>query len=127
VDSSEGAEDTFVHHYLSCYLDNIFSTETLFYQAWCDIYKVNNSTDKLRPDWTLYVKPWFTRFDLTSCKVKTPKTVGRDDISDFVMISQELDDIKIKVTLFNISFVFLFTIYCIDPPPFLTLSFLLLL
>jgi hypothetical protein len=53
---------------------------------------LNSSRDKLKPDWTLYIKPWFTRFDLASCEVKPPKTVGRGDISDFVKIGQGLKD-----------------------------------
>ncbi|KAI8884067.1 hypothetical protein K501DRAFT_313557 [Backusella circina FSU 941] len=43
-------------------------------------------------DWTLYIKPWFTRFDLTSCEMKPPKKVGRGDTSDFVKIGQELKE-----------------------------------
>jgi hypothetical protein len=89
LNASDTAEDSFVYNYLNAYLDNIFSTERLFYQAWANL-TLNSSKDNLKPDWTLYIKPWFKKFEITSCEVKPPGKVGRGDVSDFVKIGLEL-------------------------------------
>lgn len=46
----------------------------------------------MKPDWTLYVKPWYTRFDLASCEVKPPSKVGSGDITDFEKMGLELKE-----------------------------------
>jgi hypothetical protein len=84
------------------------------------IYKLNHhfranltldsSSDKLKPDWTLYIKPWFTRFDLASCKVKTTKTVGPGDTSDFVKIGRELKDMLNSLSQIGVNDVSVFGI-----------------
>ncbi|KAG0183841.1 hypothetical protein DFQ28_000770 [Apophysomyces sp. BC1034] len=48
------------------------------------------SNPQLKPDWTLYVKPWHTKIDLATCEVKPPGKPGSSDLSDFVKLGVEL-------------------------------------
>ncbi|KAF7726047.1 hypothetical protein EC973_009112 [Apophysomyces ossiformis] len=81
-------EDSFVHLYLDGLLDDIFSTDDIFFQAWAN--SSFESDPQLKPDWTLYVKPWHTKIDLATCEVKPPGKPGSSDLSDFVKLGVEL-------------------------------------
>ncbi|KAI9305942.1 hypothetical protein BJ944DRAFT_264339 [Cunninghamella echinulata] len=92
ISDEELCEDSFVHNYLHSFLDYIFSTNDIFHQSWANAKLNNNSGNKYKPDWTLYVKPWFTKMPIVTCEVKTPSTANRGYISDFVKLGLEMKD-----------------------------------
>ncbi|KAI8342661.1 hypothetical protein BC941DRAFT_448851 [Chlamydoabsidia padenii] len=95
-------EDTFVHLYFDSLLGDLFSTEEIFYQSWANSTLESSSSTK--PDWLNYIRPWYTKIDITTYEVKPPSKQGNSDQSDFVklglemrrMVNKMLDVIKVE-------------------------------
>ncbi|CAO3600522.1 unnamed protein product [Absidia cylindrospora] len=81
-------EDTFVHLHLHSLFDEVFSTEEIFYESWAN--SALESSDDMKPDWLVYIRPWNRKIDLTTCEVKPPLKNGSVDYSDFVKLGLEL-------------------------------------
>ncbi|SAL94859.1 hypothetical protein [Absidia glauca] len=60
-------EDTFVHLYLDSLLDDLFSTEEVFYQSWAN--SSLESSTQMKPDWLNYIRPWHMKIDITTCEL----------------------------------------------------------
>ncbi|CAO3597877.1 unnamed protein product [Absidia cylindrospora] len=61
-------EDTFMHLYLDSLLEELFSTDDVFYQSWSN--SSLESSSNMKPDWMNYIRPWHTKIDITTCEVK---------------------------------------------------------
>ncbi|KAF7726108.1 hypothetical protein EC973_009083 [Apophysomyces ossiformis] len=81
-------EDTHVHNYLDALLNDIYGSEPIFVQEWANGFL---STARFKPDWVAFVKPWFTRFDIGVCEVKTTRT-NAGVFSDYVKLGLEMRD-----------------------------------
>ncbi|CAO3599446.1 unnamed protein product [Absidia cylindrospora] len=89
----EPSEDTFVHVYLDAILDGIFSTEPLLKQEWANGWLSSSKLELnkvFKPDWVVYVKPWYRRCDLAVCEVKPPGKMSPPPFSDYVKLGFEM-------------------------------------
>ncbi|CDH51066.1 hypothetical protein RO3G_15572 [Lichtheimia corymbifera JMRC:FSU:9682] len=80
-------EDTFIHLYLDSLLDDMFSTEEIFYQS---ANSSLESSTQMKPDWLNYIRPWHMKIDITTCEVKPPSKQGNCEHSDFVKLGLEM-------------------------------------
>ncbi|KAI9496431.1 hypothetical protein BDB00DRAFT_892354 [Zychaea mexicana] len=81
-------EDTFVYLYLDSLLDDLFSTEEVFYQSWAN--SSLESSTQMKPDWLNYIRPWHMKIDITACEVKPPSKQRNGEHSDFVKLGLEM-------------------------------------
>ncbi|KAI8331310.1 hypothetical protein BC941DRAFT_474936 [Chlamydoabsidia padenii] len=55
-----------IHLYHDSLLDDLFSTEEVFYQSWTN--STLESSSVMKPDWLNYIRPWHLKIDITSCE-----------------------------------------------------------
>ncbi|KAG0183759.1 hypothetical protein DFQ28_001039, partial [Apophysomyces sp. BC1034] len=92
TDPSCTIEDTFIHTHLDALLSNIFATDPIFKQEWSNgaLESSRGVVDLIKPDWVVFVRPWFTRFDLGVCEVKPEGKHNSGAISDTVKLGIEM-------------------------------------
>ncbi|KAI9304720.1 hypothetical protein BJ944DRAFT_163070 [Cunninghamella echinulata] len=83
-------EDTFVHRYLSPYLENLYSGNRLG-KKWANKQLESSNTTKYLPDFTLFINICGLVFDLMVVEVKKPNDCR--NIMDMPKIAAELKNL----------------------------------
>ncbi|CAO3588423.1 unnamed protein product [Absidia cylindrospora] len=87
------SEGTFVHLYLDGILDGVFSTEPMLHQEWANGWLSSSKSESSKvskPDWVVYVKPWWQRCDVAVCEVKSVNKMCPPSVSDFVKLGFQM-------------------------------------
>lgn len=53
------------------------------------------SAKVFKPDWVVYVKPWYQRCEIAVCEVKPPSKLSSGPLSDFAKLGLEMQQMLV--------------------------------